>query len=194
MLQLLFWLTTALLMQRLQVGNGTASYPVAALVQLIVWWVRILLAALSCARRQCRYSIETYYFPAQRSNAIRLIGRAAGILIRCAWVRFPLALLKILRRVGTMELQFKELLLFYITLSGFVSYVPQIVRICTRKSSEDVSISSWTLWTLNSIIYLAYLLLSSENIWLLMSQLLEVLLISTTLFSIIITRKSKKAK
>lgn len=90
----------------------------------------------------------------------------------------------------TVEL--KELILLYITVNGFISYIPQIVKILKRRTSEGISISSWVLWTLNSSLYFLYLLLDGVGIWLILSQALEVFLIATTLLLVIIYRKIKK--
>ena len=90
------------------------------------------------------------------------------------------------------EVRPKELILLYITINGFISYFPQIVRILKNKSSEDVAISSWLIWTINSILYLLYLLLDNVGIWLILSQSLEVLLISSTLIVVVIYRKKNK--
>lgn len=90
-----------------------------------------------------------------------------------------------------MSISFKEIILLYITIQGFISYVPQIVKIAKTKSSEDVSIASWLFWTINSALYLLYLLLDKVNIWLILSQLLEVILIGTTLVFVIIYKDNK---
>ena len=88
--------------------------------------------------------------------------------------------------------ELKELLLLYITVTGFVSYLPQIIKMIKRKSSDDVSIGTWVIWAINSSIYLLYLILSSENIWLVLSQSLEVLLVFATLITIIAVRLLKR--
>ena len=90
-----------------------------------------------------------------------------------------------------MNFEWKEILLLYITATGFISYVPQIWRMIKRKSSDDVSVSTWVIWVINSSIYLMYLILSTENIWLILSQVLEVVLIGTTLITILVVRKKK---
>lgn len=89
-------------------------------------------------------------------------------------------------------MEFKELLLLYLTIQGFASYLPQIVRLIVRKSSEDVSVGSWFLWSSNSVIYLIYLIMSTENVWLVLSQTLEVILIGSPLVLILITRRRSK--
>lgn len=87
-----------------------------------------------------------------------------------------------------MTVEWKELILLYITINGFVSYIPQIIRCIKLKSSNDVSISSWVFWTINSTLYLVYLLLDNVNIWLILSQLLEVLIILSTLIVVLFYR------
>ena len=90
-----------------------------------------------------------------------------------------------------MTLEWKELILLYITINGFISYIPQIIRCIKTKSSNDVSISSWVFWTINSALYLIYLLLDNVSIWLKLSQLLEVIIIFTTLIVVIVFRWRK---
>lgn len=90
-----------------------------------------------------------------------------------------------------MSIATKELLLLYITIMGFVSYVPQIIKTCKTRSSKDCSISSWSIWSLNSFAYLLYLILSTENIWLILSQVLEFVLIFGTFLLVILFRKGE---
>lgn len=91
-----------------------------------------------------------------------------------------------------MTVEWKELILLYITVNGFISYFPQIVRCIKTKSSNDVSISSWVIWSINSILYLTYLILDKVNIWLKLSQAMEVILIVTTLFVVLFYRRRRK--
>ena len=93
-----------------------------------------------------------------------------------------------------MELDWKELILAYITASGFISYLPQIIKILKTKSVEDVATSSWAIWTLNSGLYLLYIILSEVTIWLILSQLLEVILVGTTFILVLIFKKRSKDK
>lgn len=85
-------------------------------------------------------------------------------------------------------MEWKEFILAYLTFQGFMSYVPQIIKVIRTKSSKDLSVGSWFLWLSNSILYLVYLLLEGVGIWLLLSQLLEVFLISFTFIVVVIFR------
>lgn len=85
-------------------------------------------------------------------------------------------------------MRIKELILLYITVAGFVSYLPQILRLIKTKSAEDCSISSWCIWLLNSFLYWLYLYLDKVSIGLILSQLLEVMLIGITTILVIILR------
>ena len=91
-----------------------------------------------------------------------------------------------------MDIEWKELILLYMTINGFISYMPQIIKCIKTKSSSDISISSWVIWSFNSILYLLYLILDKVNIWLKLSQVLEVMLIVSTLIIVIIYRKKSK--
>lgn len=90
-----------------------------------------------------------------------------------------------------MAIEWKELILLYITINGFISYIPQIIRCIKLKSSKDVSIGSWLFWTTNSMLYLIYLILDNVNIWLSLSQLLEVVIILSTLIVILFYRRKR---
>ena len=92
------------------------------------------------------------------------------------------------KMVLIMAIEWKELILLYITINGFISYIPQIIRCIKLKSSKDVSIGSWVFWTINSMLYLIYLILDNVNIWLKLSQLLEVLIIFSTLIVVLFYR------
>lgn len=88
----------------------------------------------------------------------------------------------------TLTFDTKELILIYITIVGFISYIPQIVRLIKQKSSEDVSVVTWVIWTVNSALYLLYLHLSEVTKWLIFSQTVEVILIFITLLTVLFFR------
>lgn len=90
----------------------------------------------------------------------------------------------------TFTIDTKEIILLYITLSGFVSYIPQVIRLIKQKSSEDMSVTTWVIWTINSSLYLLYLYLSKVTGWLIISQLIELCLIALTLLTILFFRFS----
>ena len=85
-----------------------------------------------------------------------------------------------------LKIDYKELLLLYVTIQGFISYMPQISKIIKTRSSRDISISTWLMWFISSTIYLVYLLLDGVGIWLILAQLLEVILIAVTLFVVVL--------
>ena len=85
-------------------------------------------------------------------------------------------------------MELKEIILLYITITGFISYVPQIARLIKTKSADDCSISTWLMWVVNASLYLLYLYLENVNIWLKLTQLVEVVLISITALLIIVLR------
>lgn len=85
-----------------------------------------------------------------------------------------------------LKIDYKEILLLYVAIQGFISYVPQITKIIKTRSSKDISISTWLMWLASSTIYLLYLLLEGVGIWLILSQLLEITLIAVTVFVVIL--------
>lgn len=92
------------------------------------------------------------------------------------------------------SLEFKEIILAYITLVGFISYFPQIVRMIKQRSSKNMSIITWLMWMGNAALYLLYLILSDVNKWLIASQVLEVVLIALTLITVLFFRVYRKSK
>ena len=93
-----------------------------------------------------------------------------------------------------MNVKPKEIILLYITIVGIMSYMPQIFKMIKTKRSDDLSVWTWVIWTVNSSLYLLYLILERVGFWLLLSQTFEVTLITTTLIVILIFRKSKNIK
>lgn len=93
-----------------------------------------------------------------------------------------------------MTIEWKELIILYITIAGFISYLPQIIRMIKTKSSEDISISSWLIWTMNSVLYLIYIQLSEVTIWLILSQVVEVVLIGLTTILVIVFRVKRSKR
>lgn len=96
--------------------------------------------------------------------------------------------------MNSIEINFKELILLYITIVGFVAYVPQIVKLIKDKNADGCSILTWLFWLTNSCLYLVYLLLSEVTIWLILSQVTEVLLIGVTFTLIVIIQAKTKLK
>ena len=87
-----------------------------------------------------------------------------------------------------IQFEVKELILVYITIAGFVAYIPQIVRLIKQKSAEDHSIITWLFWLTNSGLYLWYLYLDKVGTWLRISQWIEVGLIGITFLIIVFLR------
>lgn len=77
-------------------------------------------------------------------------------------------------------MELKELILLYTTISGFYSYLPQIRLLLKCKSAKEFSFKTWAIWFINSSLYLLYLMLDDVNIYLKLTQILEVSLIGIT--------------
>lgn len=69
-----------------------------------------------------------------------------------------------------------------------ISYVPQIVKTIRTKHSEDISIGSWSLWLLGSMVGEVYAIADS-HLALFISSSLELFFVLTTLVLAIIYRK-----
>ena len=50
------------------------------------------------------------------------------------------------------------------TFSELTAYMPQIIKILKTKSADDLCLTSWLIWIVSDICYLAYVLLESPEI------------------------------
>ena len=64
------------------------------------------------------------------------------------------------------------------TISELIAYMPQIAKILKTKSANDLSLSSWLIWIISDICYLAYVLLESPEIGVVFLALLSLALVS----------------
>lgn len=46
-----------------------------------------------------------------------------------------------------------------VTITTYISYVPQIYKLFVTKKSEDISIASWVLWTISAVSNTVYSIL-----------------------------------
>ena len=63
------------------------------------------------------------------------------------------------------------------TISELVAYMPQIAKILKTKSADDLSLTSWLIWIISDICYLAYVLLESPEIGVVFLALLNLSLV-----------------
>lgn len=61
-----------------------------------------------------------------------------------------------------------------------LSYIPQIIKLLRTKSSDDLSLGSWTLWLIEGLAYMGYALIQGE-FWLLLEETVSCVLLLTTL-------------
>lgn len=84
----------------------------------------------------------------------------------------------------------KDFILVYLTIWGIFSYIPQIIKVIRNKSSEDISITTWFIWSMNAVLYLIYLILADVELKLILMQCLDIFFIVTTLLVAIVFNKS----
>ena len=72
-----------------------------------------------------------------------------------------------------------------------VSYIPQIVKLIRTKSSDDLSLGSWTLWVLEGFAYLGYAIIQGE-FWLLLEEGVSCVLLLTTLILTLLYRDKEE--
>ena len=66
-----------------------------------------------------------------------------------------------------------NILLGIVSTCTFISYFPQAIKIIKTKEAEDLSISSWILWSVSSLTYTTYAVLVSKEIMLIFETSLE---------------------
>ena len=79
-----------------------------------------------------------------------------------------------------------------LTGSTFVSYVPQVIKMLRTKQSDDISDSSWIMFSATAILYLIMLILEDSSWRVIAMQVLETFMcLSTLLLSLYYKHKSK---
>ena len=66
-----------------------------------------------------------------------------------------------------------NILLSIVTLCTMISYMPQIIKLIRTKSSEDLSVQSWILWSISSLSYTLYAYIVSDDFMLRLETTLE---------------------
>lgn len=79
-----------------------------------------------------------------------------------------------------MKTIISTILISIYTMTSFISYVPQIVKLIRTKQSEDISLASWTLWVVGGITYLGYVCLETRDIKLIAMSIIDALFCITT--------------
>ena len=89
----------------------------------------------------------------------------------------------------------------YIAISGILmfwgcaSYLPQIIRLIKTRSSNDLSLSSWAMWSVSSALWMTLLILDESGILVILIHALELTLCLTTLvLGILFRRKRSEEK
>lgn len=49
-----------------------------------------------------------------------------------------------------------QITMWIVIICTYISYVPQIIKLIKTKEAEDLSITSWILWTLSAVADLIY--------------------------------------
>lgn len=67
-----------------------------------------------------------------------------------------------------------------VTITTYISYVPQIYKLFVTKKSEDISIASWVLWTISAVSNTVYSILLMR-VELMVASISEMVLIAVIL-------------
>lgn len=67
-----------------------------------------------------------------------------------------------------------------VTITTYISYVPQIYKLFVTKKSEDISIASWVLWTISAVANTVYSILLMR-VELMIASVSEMVLIAVIL-------------
>ena len=85
-----------------------------------------------------------------------------------------------------------DLLSWIVTICTYISYIPQIIKILKRKTSDDLSTSAWLLFATSSTSYLIWALIyGGKNLSLIIQAISEAVL-NLTIFFLSIKYKSKE--
>lgn len=68
-----------------------------------------------------------------------------------------------------------QITMLIVIVCTYISYVPQIIKLIKTKSGDDLSITSWILWTLSSVANLIYSVILTRT-ELIISSISEVVL------------------
>ena len=79
-----------------------------------------------------------------------------------------------------------------VTICTYISYVPQLYKLVKTKSSEDLSISAWVLWTIGSVCNVVYSL-ALARVELIVATVSETLLCTTVLILNLVYKNKRRA-
>lgn len=80
------------------------------------------------------------------------------------------------------------------TISELIAYMPQIIKILKTKSADDLSLSSWSIWIVSDICYLAYVLLETPEVGVIFLSVLSLTLVLLVFGLTFFYQKNKKTK
>ena len=85
------------------------------------------------------------------------------------------------------------LTMWTVTICTYISYVPQIIKLYKTKHAEDLSVTSWILWTVSALANTVYSFILARP-ELIFASVSETLLILTVLFQTMYYKKREEAK
>lgn len=86
------------------------------------------------------------------------------------------------------------ILLSIYTVSEFIAYLPQIVKLIRTKSAEDISLASWLVWIVSGVCYLVYVLLESQEAGIIFAASLNLFFVTFVYVLTAYYQKRKKRK
>lgn len=94
-----------------------------------------------------------------------------------------------------MKLALALFLLSVYTVIEFIGYLPQVIKLLKTKSAEDLSLTSWFLWTVAALCYLIYVLIESPEVGVVFIASFNLTFISLVfLLTLFYQKKAKKKK
>ena len=87
------------------------------------------------------------------------------------------------------------ILLVVYTICEVIAYLPQMIKLIKTRSADDLSITSWLIWVISGVCYLAYVLLSSPEIGVIyIASMNLVFMMTVYVLTVYYQRKSKKSQ
>ena len=93
-----------------------------------------------------------------------------------------------------MKTLFASVCLIVYTCLQIGAYMPQIVKILKTKRADDLSLTSWCTWVFGDLCYLAYVLLESPDIGVILVTCIDLSFIITVLLLTMYYQKHNRRK
>ncbi|MCL2859525.1 MAG: PQ-loop repeat-containing protein [Oscillospiraceae bacterium] len=88
--------------------------------------------------------------------------------------------------------QISWMILFIVTITSAIAYLPQIIKLIKTRESDDISVISWVIWLGQYTLMLIYSIIFTVDIWLCLAYFIEFIACLTILLLVIKLKKVKR--